>query len=129
MNNLTRIKNELLRAGFKLEPIQKLESDQDYSQMIGNCVYSICDLFAKQQHSGSSAHYTKMLLQKLLIDDSTLSPLTNNKDEWQDVSKESGYTLYQSKRNFSCFSEDLVYYYDINDKDEQGYVYRRLAKG
>ena len=116
--NLERIEYELKLAGYKLEPIDENDpSDEIYVQRIGNCVYEICKLFAEQGHSGLSANITLQLLDELLIKSNTLSPLTNNPDEWMDVTEMSGYKLHQSKRKFSCFSDDnLNTYYDTNDE-------------
>lgn len=119
--NLERIEYELKLAGYKLEPIDENDpSDEKYVQRIGNCVYEICKLFAEQGHSGLSANITLQLLDELLIKSNTLSPLTNNPDEWMDVTEMSGYKLHQSKRKFSCFSDDgLNTYYDTNDENRE----------
>lgn len=56
----------------------------------------------------------------MLVKGNTLSPLTNNPDEWMDVTEMSGYKLHQSKRKFSCFSDDgLNTYYDTNDENRE----------
>lgn len=119
--NLERIEYELKLAGYKLEPIDENDpSDEKYVQRIGNCVYEICKLFAEQGHSGLSANITLQLLDELLVKGNTLSPLTNNPDEWMDVTEMSGYKLHQSKRKFSCFSDDnLNTYYDTNDENRE----------
>ena len=119
--NLERIEYELKLAGYKLEPIDENDpSDEKYVQRIGNCVYEICKLFAEQGHSGLSASITLQLLDELLVKGNTLSPLTKNPDEWMDVTEMSGYKLHQSKRKFSCFSDDnLNTYYDTNDENRE----------
>ena len=119
--NLERIEYELKLAGYKLEPIDENDpSDEKYVQRIGNCVYEICKLFAEQGHSGLSASITLQLLDELLIKGNTLSSLTNNPDEWMDVTEMSGYKLHQSKRKFSCFSDDnLNTYYDSDDENRE----------
>lgn len=119
--NLERIEYELKLAGYKLEPIDENDpSDEKYVQRIGNCVYEICKLFAEQGHSGLSASITLQLLDELLVKGNTLSSLTNNPDEWIDVTEMSGYKLHQSKRKFSCFSDDnLNTYYDTNDENRE----------
>jgi hypothetical protein len=119
--NLERIEYELKLAGYKLEPIDENDpSDEKYVQRIGNCVYEICKLFAEQGHSGLSASITLQLLDELLVKGNTLSSLTNNPDEWMDVTEMSGYKLHQSKRKFSCFSDDnLNTYYDTNDENRE----------
>lgn len=119
--NLERIEYELKLAGYKLKPIDENEpSDEKYVQRIGNCVYEICKLFAEQGHSGLSANITLQLIDELLVKGNTLSSLTNNPDEWMDVTGMSGYKLHQSKRKFSCFSDDnLNTYYDIDDENRE----------
>ena len=119
--NLERIEYELKLAGYKLEPVPEDNwSDDDYVQNIGNCVYEICKLFAEQGHSGLSASITLQLLDELLIKSNTLSPLTNNPDEWLDCSEMSIKPIFQSKRKFTCFSNDgLNTYYDIDDENRE----------
>ena len=119
--NLERIEYELKLAGYKLKPIDENDpSDEKYVQRIGNCVYEICKLFAEQGHSGLSANITLQLLDELLVKGNTLSPLTNNPDEWLDCSEMSIEPIFQSKRKFTCFSNDgLNTYYDIDDENRE----------
>lgn len=113
---LERIEYELKLAGYKLEPVKQGNwTEDDYVQNIGNCAYEICKHFCEQGHSGMSAGFTIQLIEKLLKGE-TLSPLTNNPDEWCQISDEP---KYQSKRKFSCFSNDLKTYYDIDDKNRE----------
>lgn len=119
---LERIENELRLAGYRLEPVKDGDwSDDDYVQNIGNCVWEICKLFCGQGHSGMSASFTLQILEKLLIKEDTLTPLTNNPAEWLDCSEMSiTQPMFQSKRKFSCFSDDnLKTYYDVNDKKSE----------
>ena len=63
--------------------------------------------FAEFGHSGATAEHTTQTLERLLRY-RNLSPLTDDPDEWLDVSKyfeEEGEVL-QSKRNFEAFSQD-----------------------
>ena len=121
---LERAENELKLAGYRLEPVSDGDwTDDDYVQSIGNCVWDICKLFASQDHSGMSANITIQILIKLLRGE-TLSPLTNDPSEWECISPDhpanggTGTTYWQSKRRFSCFSDDdLQTYYD-NDAEE-----------
>jgi len=120
---LERIKYELELAGFKLEPVkQHIKTDDDYSQSIGTCVQEICKLFSEQGHSGYSAECTLRLLKRLLIEGDTLSPLTNDPSEWNKCDYGDGKVSYQSKRKFSCFSDDnLKTYYDLDDPKNKVY--------
>lgn len=124
MNQLERIENELKLAGFKLEPVKEhFETDEDYSQSIGTCAYEICKLFSEQGHSGYSAQCTLQILKRLLIEEDTLSPLTNDPNEWEQHSKEMDpHQTWQSKRKFSCFSDDnLKTYYDIDAEENRDF--------
>ena len=63
--------------------------------------------FAEFGHSGATAEHTTQTLERLLRY-RNLSPLTDDPEEWLDVSKyfeEEGQVL-QSKRNFEAFSQD-----------------------
>ena len=121
VTNLERIEYELKLAGYKLEPIPEGKFTEDsYVQSIGNCVWEICKLFASQNHSGMSASFTLQLLETLLIKEGTLTPLTNNPDEWIDYSEMSIKPTFQIKRKFACFSDDnLKTYYDVNDEKRE----------
>ena len=129
---LERIEYELKLAGYDLVPRTELKSDDDYVQQIANCAYEICKIFCSQNHSGTSAHITLQMIYTLLSG-KTLTVLTNNPCEWVKISEESDEVLYQSKRKFSCFSNDLIEYWDnddeeniIRDVDENGISYTQL---
>lgn len=111
---LERIEYELKKAGFKLEEIDNITNEEDYVQMVGNSVWKVCKEFYNHGHSGMSAQMALEMLKVLLIDGKTLTPLTNDTNEWVEIRE----SLWQSKRIFSCFSDDgLKTYYD-NDDDE-----------
>lgn len=117
-SNLERIEYELRKAGFSLEDIEEIKSDEDYSQAIGTSVWKVCKEFSSHGHSGFSASMALKMLQTLLIEEKPLSPLTNDPDEWTDCSDYGSEGVYQSKRDFSCFSDDnLETYYDIDDEE------------
>lgn len=120
---LERIENELKLAGFKLEPVKEhFETDEDYSQSIGTCVYEICKLFSEQGHSGYSAKCTLEILKRVLIEEGTLSPLTNDPNEWEQHFPQEEPQQWQSKRKFSCFSDDnLKTYYDIDAEENRDF--------
>ena len=116
---LERAKYELNLAGYRLEPVPDSDwSEDDYVQNIGNCVYELIKVFCAQGHSGMSAGFCISLTEKLLKGD-ILSPLTNNPEEWVSLAEEWGEDIqdaYQSKRKFSCFSDDgLKTYYDTEE--------------
>lgn len=117
---LERIKYELELAGFKIDETPKetkIDSDESYTQAIGNDVYQICKMFSEQEHSGYSASIALSLIDKLLIKGLPLSPLTSDPNEWTKCEN-----IYQSKRDFSCFSDDdLKSYYDIDAEENKIY--------
>lgn len=68
-------------------------------------------------HSGGS-HFAVLELFNHLINSNTLTPITDNPAEWNDVSKFSGYPHWQNLRNSACFSEDGgKTYQDINEDE------------
>jgi len=112
---LERAKYELQKAGYTLIPVpENKEWDiEDYTQQIGTMAYEIVKQFCNQGHSGMSAQYCISIITKLLNGD-VLTPLTNNPEEWEQDFNGNGH--WQSKRKFSCFSDDnLKTYYDINE--------------
>ena len=118
VTQLERIENELRIAGYNLQDKDEINSDDDYAQSVGKAAYDVCKLFCEQGHSGMSAGFTIRLITKVLKGD-TLTPLTNDPSEWSHEEwHEEG--QYQSKRNFSCFSDDnLKTYYDINEEENR----------
>lgn len=104
---------ELEKAGYKIGPVDEIKTGDDYSNSIANSALELVKLFASQGHSGFSAQCT-MHLFNTLANFGNLTPLTDNPDEWMDRSEMSNETIYQSKRNASCFSKDLKTYWDIN---------------
>jgi hypothetical protein len=104
---------ELRRAGL-------FDKDSDYEGMLGEATMRLVKVFAEEGHSGFSAHLAIQLFSKL-ASFKTLTPLTDNPEEWNDV---SGYgsidhaPMWQNKRQSSCFSNDGgKTYYDVDDKE------------
>lgn len=91
-------KHELGLAGLD-------KPDSDYGGMLADAVLELIEVFAAQGHSGSSAAMVLDLFNKL-ADFKTLSPITSNAAEWEDVSDFSGKEMWQSTRCPSCFSTD-----------------------
>lgn len=125
-SQLERIEYELKKAGFDLKDREEIKTEDDYSQAIGTSVWKVCKVFCSHDHSGFSAKMALNMLKALLIEGKPLSPLTNDPKEWTDISvcstEMSSGSLYQSKRNFSCFSDDgLKTYYDIDAEENIEY--------
>lgn len=74
--------------------------DLEYDGMVKEAAQEIVDLFAKQGHSGGSAHITLGVIDKLLRF-KPLTPLTGKDDEWMEV----GEGEYQSKRCPTVFKD------------------------
>lgn len=108
--NLTDFaKKELQIAGM-------FDKDSDYDGMLGEAVLELIQKFADQDHSGMSAAMTTTIFDKL-VRWKPLSELTDNIDEWRDVSEfQGGKAGWQSTRSPSCFSEDGgKTYWDIDE--------------
>lgn len=82
---------------------------EEVNKTMYNNILSLIKLFAKQEHSGASAAYCLEFFHTLAKFIS-LGELTSNPKEWMEVEPK----MYQSRRNPSCFSTDLEYYYDLD---------------
>lgn len=122
MNLLEHAKYELSLNGYDVNfNKETIESDDDYGNAIAKSVLELIEVFSKAGHTGFSGPWCLRLFNKL-VNHKALSELTNNPDEWEDVSKISDLpkgTFFQNKRQYSCFSNDLVSYYDVDDPDNQ----------
>lgn len=98
MGLVSHAEAELRRAGL-------FDKDSDYEGMMGKAVLELVEAFAKQGHSGFSAHQALDIFDKVARW-KTLTPLTSDPDEWSDVSEMSGQPMWQSKRDPSYFSKD-----------------------
>lgn len=118
---------ELKHAGFDIhKKKRRIESDEDYANSIGRAAFELVKTFSKQGHSGFSARQVLEIFGRL-VQWKALNALTDNPDEWTDVSSQIGFTCYQSKRQPSCFSFDLKSYYDSDDPDNN--IYETDGKG
>lgn len=109
-NLIKHAKDELKRAGL-------FDKDADYGGMIAKAVMELMKVFSKQGHSGFSAPWVTELFAKLASYE-TLTPLTDNPKEWEDVSEYcDGDKLWQNKRNSAYFSKDGgKTWYNVDDK-------------
>lgn len=100
-------------ARRELELSGQFAEDPAYAQSIVAAVAA----FASYGHSGGSAgvgiHQLTTLLQF-----GNLSPLTDDPDEWHNVSKMSGSEMWQNRRNSEAFSTDGgKTYYLLSERD------------
>lgn len=81
----------------------------------------VIDEFHSFGHSGGS-FYATMPVLILLLEQKSLSPLTNDPNEWVDVAELSaGVTLWQNNRNGEAFSTDSGNTYTLtSDKTVEG---------
>ena len=98
MGLVAHAEEELRRAGL-------FDDDSDYAGMLGKAVVALVKVFAEQGHSGFSAHRTLELFN-VVANFKTLTPLTSDPSEWNDVSEISGHPLWQNRRQSSTFSKD-----------------------
>lgn len=77
---------------------------------IGEAVMELVEVLENQQHTNHSAYFTVNAFAELAAL-RTLSPLTNNPDEWEEYARGK----WQNKRNLGAFSIDGGRTYTLND--------------
>jgi hypothetical protein len=103
-------------AQRELRACGQFDEDPAYAQSIVAAVAA----FASYGHSGGSAFVGIEQLTALLRFE-PLSPLTDDPEEWCDVADQSGYRLFQSRRNPQAFSTDGgKSYYLLDERDKLG---------
>lgn len=125
-NLLKHAERELKLIGY--------DGKDEYDKMAKEAILQLIETFAKQGHSGFSADYVANMFHKL-ANYETLSPLTGNDDEWNDVSDMSGdrKTLFQNNRDSRVFKNDdgaffteaIVWQDDVyhfSNKDSKRYI-------
>ena len=98
-------------AEYELKLLNWTDDKEIYKGLLSKAVLELIDVFSKQGHSEASATVVREVFNKLAQVE-PLSELTNNPKEWFEY--EDG--MFQSKRSPSCFSLDLKYYYNLDDK-------------
>jgi hypothetical protein len=83
---------------------RELERVEEDPWMIEGLV-KVVQAFADMGHSGGSAGVAIPVLNQLLLRQ-PLSPITSDPADWIDRSVESGYPLWQNRRDTTAFSED-----------------------
>ena len=127
-NLLKHAERELTLIGY--------DGKDEYDKMAKDAILELIETFAKQGHSGFSAPYVANMFHKL-ANYKTLSPLTGNDDEWNDVSDISGEMMFQNNRDSRVFKNKngvffinaIVWQETINDdvnhftdKDSNRYI-------
>ena len=103
-NLLKHAERELSLIGY--------DGKDEYNNMAKAAIMELLATFANQGHSGFSANYVTDVFNKLARFE-TLSPLTGENNEWNDVTEMSGdrKTLFQNNRNSAVFKDDTGCYY------------------
>lgn len=116
MNLLEHAKRELKLAGYDISDkgCEMCDDEEPLKGYVNSCAknaYELIETLSKAGHSGMSIGITLGIFNKLAKWE-TLTPLTNNPDEWGKLEGcEDG--DWQSKRNPSCFTSDFETYHDI----------------
>lgn len=113
MKNGTQGSPLVSHAKREISLAQLDQNDSDYGGMLGKATLELVECLSKQQHSGAS-HGIVLALFNKLANYEPLTPLTDNPDEWEDVSENmldtsqrlSGLRVWQNKRSPSAFSKD-----------------------
>lgn len=122
-NLVEHAKKELQLAGL-------FDKDSDYGGMIGESVMELIKVLSKHGHSGLSHSITMQVFNKV-ADFKVLTSITNNPDEWMEITNggKNSPPLWQSNRQCSCFSNDGgKTYYDIDEKLIKGKQHRTIYK-
>ena len=125
MYDLDRVKYELEKLGMNTD----YQNTFDYQNNILLDTYELAKVFyntlENQNHSGLSHSCVMNLFKRLVIDEDTASPLTNDKSEWIQSTYNSN--RYSSKRLYGAVSDDgLKTYYKLSDKDRVHYPVKQL---
>lgn len=114
-------KNEVELACKRENPNRK-DGEFDYGCACYESALKAFESLYNDNHSGASIVFTKNILNRL-IDGKPLTPITDDDDEWKDVTSEFPYsekikTTYQSKRFHSLFkrvyNDDSIKYNDTD---------------
>ena len=112
MNLLEHAKEELRLAGFDISeegcnPKNPKDPLDGYCNSCAKNALELLEVLSKAGHSGSSIAITLNIFNKLARYQ-TLTPLTNNPDEWMKLSGCEDDSDWQNKRNSACFSFFLL---------------------
>lgn len=93
------------------------DEDADYGPGVGDAVLELVKVLASQGHSGGSHHVTMAAFNEV-ANFRTLTPVTNDPDEWMRVNPdEETVGIWQNRRQGSIFSNDGgKTYYDLDER-------------
>lgn len=103
-------------AKYELDLCGQMAEDPAFAQSIIAAVAA----FASYGHSGGSAGVAIDMLHHLL-QRRHISPLTSSPDEWEDRSEQSGYPMWQNRRDSAAFSNDggITHWFVDADADDR----------
>jgi hypothetical protein len=102
-------------ARCELQRVGLFDKDSDYDGMLGDAVIELMERFAGQGHSGFSAMRTLELFYRL-AQFKPLGPITNDCNEWSNVTEFGNRKLWQSRRRPDLFSYDQgKTYYSVDE--------------
>ena len=122
MGLLEHAKRELKLAGYDISDkgCDMHDDKEPFTGYLNYCArnaYELIETLYKAEHSGMSIGITLEIFNKLAKWE-TLTPLTNNPDEWCKLEGcEDG--DWQSKRNPSCFTRDFKTYWNVDEPENQ----------
>ena len=91
------------------------DKDADYGGMIPAAVMKLVKAHSEEGHSGGSHSITMQIFNRV-INFKTLTPITDDPEEWMQHADNT----WQNKRQSSCFSTDGgKTHYDIDDKERK----------
>lgn len=118
MGLIEHAEREMRRAGL-------YEAGADYGGMIPEAVMKLVRALASEGHSGGS-HALTMEIFNRVANYRTLTPITNDPGEWNDVSylgSPDGLPIWQNRRDPSLFSNDGgKTYYSVDDEGRTPHV-------
>lgn len=106
----------LEHAKFELAKAKFSTSEDEWDRLVAEAVLELIQKFSEQGHSGASASST-LAIFNILATYKTLTPISNDPNEWMDISEYMGKPdIWQNRRDSSLFSKDGgETYYDVND--------------
>lgn len=108
----TKPKSNLVKHAERELALIGYDDKDEYNNMAKQSILELIETFAKQGHSGFSANYVADIFNKL-VRYQTLSPLTGNDDEWNEIldNQPQHGVLFQNNRNSAVFKTDKECYY------------------
>ena len=112
---------------LKLAGLTKDNQNAPYDGKIAESVLKLIKVFSSENHSELSGAITIQLFKKL-ANRENLTPLTNNPNEWMDISNIVGKPMWQNIRNRNYFSKDGgKTFYNINSLNKNN-IFTKIKK-